>query len=334
MYSKIILISLFAVSNFCCGISSSSQDKNETLIDSSSHIAVSPDTTGGIVYFSFDNAVSWQNKSNGLPPGINLTDIAASGDDLIAATKQHGLFMFNNTRNSWSNVMSPKQVKNIIDAVIVFKDNIFIGTEGGGVFASMNQGNNWLEYNKGLSNLTIRRMVIIDDSLFIGTNDGLYVFNEKKKEWVSKFNGGFLQVNGITQLSNDLFIGTNKGVYKSTRPYNSWVRVLPDKSVHNIAVGNGNVYALAYNELFTSPDKGITWRSIQQGLPKNLYSFHLIQKDGKLFIGQWDGVYEGNGKGNWKSFSKGLPGKFPATELVNYNQIIVAASSGWVSTNK
>ena len=230
--------------------------------------------------------------------------------------------------------MSPKQVKNTIDAVIVFRDNIFIGTEGGGVFASMDQGNTWLAYNKGLTNLTTRRMTIIDDSLFIGTNDGLYIFNEKKKEWIPKFNSDVLQVNGIAQLDNDLFIGTNKGAYKSAKPYNNWTQVLLDRSLHNIAAGNGKIYALAYNELFTSTDKGATWRSTQQGLPKNLYSFQLKQKDGRLFIGQWDGVYEGNGTQTWRLSSKGLPVKFPATELVIYNEIIVAASSGWVKENR
>ncbi|MES2646443.1 MAG: hypothetical protein V4717_06175 [Bacteroidota bacterium] len=287
------------------------------------------DSTSGIIYTSADDGLTWQNKSKGLPDGINLTDFTAWDEDLIAATKEHGLFIYNSHTGAWSNVIAPQQVKYSIDVVIVFNNNIFIGTQDGGVIMSADNGVNWKEYNKGLLNRTIRRFAIINDSLYAGTNEGLYVLNEKKKEWLLKFTEGALQVNGISALHNDIFIGTNKGVYKSGKPYVKWQQVLREKSLHNIAVENNTVFAMVYNELFVSADQGATWRTGQNGMPANKYSFHVKQKSGRLFIAQWDGVYAGNGINKWQLSVKGMPHNFPVTELVVFKNNLVAASSVW-----
>jgi hypothetical protein len=199
---------------------------------------------------------------------------------------------------------------------------------------SADNGINWKEYNKGLLNTTIRRFAILNDSLFVGTNEGLFVLNQKTKEWVPKFTNGPLQVNGMATLGDEMFIGTNQGIYKSEKPFNNWKMILPEKSVHNIAVEKNQIFAMLYNELFVSTDHGNSWKNDQNGMPAHKYAFQVKQKNDKFFAAQWDGVYYRNNTGNWKLFEQGLPKKFAVTELVVYKDKLVAAGSNWSNENK
>ena len=102
---------------------------------------------------------------------------------------------------------------------------------------------------------------------------------------------------------------------------------MPGHSLHNMAADDHAVYALAYNELFVSADKGQSWQSLQAGLPEKLYTFQRRPKGNRLFAGQWDGVYKNDGNGPWIKSSRGLPEKFSATELIRSGNMLVTASS-------
>jgi len=284
------------------------------------------DTNKGIIYFSFDNGATWEDKSKGLPANINLTELAAGSEILAASTKQHGIFIYDFQKNNWSNTLTNPATSKNIAALNIHKGKIYIGTQEDGIFITSDNGKSWIMYNKGLQNLTIRRIAIIDNELFVGTNGGLYSLNEQENKWDFEF-GHMLQVNGITLFDGDIYIGTNQGVYKSNKQFRNWKQILTNISLHNISSDSQHVYALAYNELFSSADKGVSWRSIQQGLPKGLYTFQLRQKDDNVFIGQWDGVYKKGELNKWTHTSKGIPGKFSVTELVIYKDIIIAGSS-------
>ncbi len=287
----------------------------------------------GIVYFSFDNALTWQNKSEGLPRDITLTDIAVSSSNIFASTKQNGIFIYDFQTNRWNNTVTKPETSKDVDVIGFYKGEIILGTGGDGIFVSIDNGKTWSSHNKGIENLTIRRITVIGGKVFIGTNGGLYSLNAMDNKWELEFGHHALQVNGITTFDDDVYIGTNEGVYKSNKQNKDWKQSMQDVSLHNISSDSKNVYALAYNELFSSADKGETWINIQKGLPKNLYTFQLREKEEHILIGQWDGVYKREGTSNWILVNKGLPKKFPATDLIIFNDILVVSSSGWV-TNK
>ena len=285
------------------------------------------DTFKGLIYFSFDNGATWEDKSNGLPGDINLTDLAVAGELLVASSKQHGIFIYDFQKNSWNNTLAKPATTKNIDVLNIHQGKIYIGTQEEGIFITSDNGKSWQMNNNGLQNLTIRRITIIDNKIFVGTNAGLYSFNEQENKWDFEFGYSMLQVNGITDFDGEIYIGTNQGVYKSSKQFRNWKQTMTNISLHNISSDNQHVYALAYNELFSSADKGDTWRSVQAGLPKGLYTFQLRQKGDNIFIGQWDGVYKKRGLNKWTHTSKGIPGKFSVTELVIYKNIIIAGSS-------
>jgi ligand-binding sensor domain-containing protein len=304
--------------------SKNSEVRSDTIVS-----AKSVDAASGIVYFSFDNALSWQNKSEGLPQGITLTDLAVSNDYVFASTKQHGIFIYDFQTNLWTNTLTQPETNNDLNAIGFHEGELMVGTGGDGIFVSKDNGKTWSSNSRGLGNLTIRRITSIGNAIFIGTNGGLYSRNENK--WQLEFGHNTLQVNGITTLDGDFYIGTNEGVYKLSAQDKKWKQVLSKMSLHNISSDSKNVYALTYSELFYSGDKGKTWVSDQNGLPKNLYSFQLKEKGKNIFVAQWDGVYKRERANKWISTSKGLPKKFPVTDLVIFNDILIASSSGWIT---
>jgi ligand-binding sensor domain-containing protein len=281
----------------------------------------------GIVYFSFDNGKTWENRSRGLPDNIFLSDIAVSNDFLALATKQNGIFTFNFSAEVWQAVKSFPTEDDEINALYVHKNTLLAGTKSNGIFISSDQGATWADNNAGLQNKTIRKLMVIGDIVYAGTNGGLYVFNPLTKKWKLEYGHAALQVNGIRELNGEIFIGTNQGAFRKKKM--EWKPVMTNRSLHNIGSDRNNIYALTYSELFISSDQGATWRSDQKGMPDGMYTFQVTEKDNTVLAGQWDGVYIKTATQGWKLSNKGLPSNFPILEIVCTPNFIVAGSSQW-----
>ena len=285
----------------------------------------------GVIYFSLDTGRNWMNASKGLPQkvSIGLGGISTSSDLLGVATKDNGIYLFDFKERVWLTIPTDQEMlKSNIGAMIFYKNDIYIGTQYGGVFFSNNKGKSWHSRNTGLGNLTIRRFTEIDGKLYVGTNDGLYSYNALLNEWYLEYGQNSLQVNGITAFDGTIFIATNQGAIKFEIQTKTWRKVIYNQSLHNINAVDRTIYAMTYNELFSSEDMGETWQSDQQGLPRELYTFNVIEYANMLFAGQWDGVYrKTNSDQDWKLSSTGLPPKFAASNLTAYNGILVITTS-------
>jgi len=288
-----------------------------------------PNTGKGIVYFSFDNGKTWENKSKGLPDNIFLSDIAVGDDVLGLTTKQNGIFIFDFAAHEWKGTKTIPMENDEINALYFYQSKIFAGTKNSGIFISSDKGSHWTVYNEGLKNMTIRKFIVIDNKFYAGTNGGLYVFDELFKRWKLEYGHNSLQVNGIKELDGEIYIGTNQGAYKKKKNEKEWKQIMPGRSLHNISSDRRNMYALTYNELFISSDRGNSWHSDQKGMPAGMYSFQVIEKGNTVLAGQWDGVYVKTDSQGWKLSNKGLPFNFPVLELVITTDIIVAGSSQW-----
>lgn len=282
-------------------------------------------TPGGIVYFSSDNGNSWQNKSAGLPKGVFLTDIAPGNGRLAISTKQNGLFFYDPASSQWK-ALGQKPTAKDVDALALYNHRYFAGTHGDGVFAS-HDGTNWKMTNQGLSNLVIRKLDQINQTLFAATNNGLYRFDAAKELWEKEFTNDGMQVNAVIEFNGRLHIATNRGAFR--KEGGAWKEILGARALHNIGSANGELYAMVYNELFVLSADAKTWQSAQKGMADGLYTFEVKQSGTSVLAAQWDGVYKLGDQGSWKLHSAGLPEKFAVTELENANGFMVAASSGW-----
>ena len=284
-----------------------------------------------IIYFSTDNGITWEDRSMGLPPktSIGLGGVAVSTTLLGVATKENGVYLFKFQDNIWTKIPTDHLIiKNNIGAMTFHQGKIFVGTQFGGVFFSADNGKNWINLNTGLDNLTVRKLVEIDNRLYAGTNAGLYSYNEPKQKWELEYGNNSLQVNGITEYKGSIYIGTNQGAFATLKNQKDWKQLLADYSLHNIGSDENTIYAMTYNELFSSADNGNTWQSQQYGLPKDLYTFNVVKNANTIFAAQWNGIYyKTNSNEIWKLAGKGIPENYAINNLNSFNGILIAITS-------
>ena len=328
-----VTIILFLAVLCSCNRQVRNTTEKESKKDSASSIVHNnPDvTTDGIVFFSLDNGVTWENKSKGLPDTISLGlgAIAVSENSLAIATKEMGVYLFDFQRDKWVHIPSDKRIIEGNPGPLAFYNgSIYIGTQKSGIFFSANHGKNWIMLNTGLATSTIRKLVEVDNTLYAGTNTGLYSYNDQEKKWELEYGNSILQVNGITGFDGNIYIGTTQGAFTALKGGKGWKQILANYTLHNISWADGNIYAMTYNELLLSTDKGQSWQNIQKGLPAQLYTFNVIKNGNSVFAGQWDGVYrKNNALEIWKSYNNGLPDKLAITNMNLYKGIIVVSGS-------
>lgn len=329
----LIFIAFFSFGfNYNSGLKVSEPDK--TPKDSYSASDIKDEAKSGIIYFSTDNGNSWIDKSNGFPNGVFMTDIAVSDDLLGIATKNAGVFLYNFQKSKWEKIETKPDIDFNIDALFFFNNKIFAGTQNGGIYVSSDMGKTWNSLNKGLGNLTIRKLGAFHNKLYACTNGGLFSLNEKEDTWYLEYGSNGLQVNGITEFANEIYIGTNQGAFKSSDLSNNWKKLKINGALHNISSDENTLYAMVYNELFKSADKGNTWQSIQKGLPDKLYTFQVMKNDDVIFAGQWNGIYRMKNSGSplyingdWEFSSNGLPPEFAVTEMKIFKNMIIIGCS-------
>ena len=288
-------------------------------------------TTAGIVYFSFDNGLTWEDKSAGLSVNANigLGGVAGSANRLALVAKDSGLYFFDFEKNSWLKTPFSKQLMESNPGAITFyKGGVYIGTQHAGVFYSPDEGKNWIRKISGLTSLTVRKLTVIDGKLYAATNSGLYSFNEVRESWEHEYGDKTMQVNGVTGMDDVLYIASNQGAFASPKDRKSWRKVFANGALHNIGTDGSALYAMVYNELFSSTDNGKSWQNIQTGLPAQLYTFNAIRNGETVFAGQWDGVYRKDSPGEiWRRSGTGLPDGLAVTNLLVHEGIIVISGN-------
>jgi len=323
-----ILAIVLIISSSCIGQSNKNIETDQWAANSKNFI--DSEAENGIIYFSYDNGNTWLNASSGLPQNmsVGLGGVAVSGKLLGVATKEYGVYIYNLNDGTWYNIPTEKQIIDAnMGALIFYGNGIYIGTQYKGIFYSHDKGKTWTSQNSGLNNLSIRRFLEFENTLYVCTNDGFYSLNKDSNSWNLLYGHNSLQVNGATVFKGSYYIATSKGVYNKNKD-NNWRNVLPNHSIHNISSDDEQLYAMTYNELLLSSRDGIIWQSAQDGLPENLYTFNVLKQNHVVFAGQWDGVYSKKESGTkWELTGKGLPAGFAVTNLKSFDGILVATAS-------
>lgn len=181
------------------------------------------------VFRSADNGATWSARSNGL--GNLLTSgIIYSAGNLIVATPT-GAFRSADHGDNWESAgLEQKDVR----CVGVVQGVLLAGTNGEGIYRSVDLGRTWVAANTGLTSLNFRAIETKGTTLFAA--------------------GG---------------IGT--GVFRSTDQGLSWTLLangLPSSSYRGFASNSQLIVAGSFGAgVFYSTNNGDTWTAINQGLP-------------------------------------------------------------------
>jgi hypothetical protein len=177
---------------------------------------------------------------------------------------------------------------------------LFVGTYGGGVFRSTNNGTSWTEVNTGLTNQLINAFAIIDTVLFTGTyGGGVFRSSNYGASW-SSVNSGLsvpyvlCLVSSPARTSVDgekfwnLFSGTYYGgVFLSTDNGANWTAVnsgLTHPFVGALGASTGEpggtkLFAGTLSGIFLSTNDGVSWTAANSGVTNGYINTFAFSHD-------------------------------------------------------
>lgn len=105
---------------------------------------------------------------------------------------------------------------------LIIKDNMLIAGANDGIYISATTKDSWTKSNTGLNNLRIRKLFTINNTIYAGTENGVHLSVNNGSSWTSKGPSGGYYVYSFVYKNNTLYAGTNGGVIISTNNGNSW----------------------------------------------------------------------------------------------------------------
>ncbi len=229
--------------------------------------------TNSGVFRSYDNGQSWKEANTGITPIIDL-----------------------------AGVFEPPPIL----ALASIGDTLFAGTNGAGVFVSIDSGTSWTAADSGLSSLSSIYDFALspngtgDTNIYAAAPDfGIFASSDRGKTW-SQVDSGLTNFefyaiaagkifNGITNAPA-LFLGTVGGVFVSTNEGTSWRATNLTTSIYTLATMDSTVFAAGNGFVYRSTDRGETWTPDSIGLPPaaNREVYALSVSGSNLFAGVWD----------------------------------------------
>lgn len=126
------------------------------------------------IYFSSNYGGGWTHLNNGVTTSTIINSLAISGSNIFAGTWDT-VFLSTNNGGNWTAVNNGLPSSGfIVSSFAISGNNVFAGTWGNGIFLSTNNGSSWAAVNAGLTNDTIRSLTICGDTLFAGSNSGVW----------------------------------------------------------------------------------------------------------------------------------------------------------------
>jgi len=210
------------------------------------------------------------------------------------------IFTINIANAQWQQTNGP--CGGYVMALAIIGNNVFAGTDGGGVYKSMNNGANWDAMNIGLGNDNVTTFVVSDSNLYAGTFNGVFLKTINGTNWISDNNGLTNDVmnNPIFSLAvsgANMYAVSESGLYKSNNWGIDWT-LIPEfgNIVYQAVTFSGtNVFTSQYNVgIQFSTDNGVSWDSINKGLPIPATVNPLAANGTNVFVGTDSGVYKLN----------------------------------------
>jgi photosystem II stability/assembly factor-like uncharacterized protein len=152
-----------------------------------------------------------------------------------------------------------------IDQSISNPDELFIGTESGGVYRSVDKGQHWMLVSQGLVIYSVNAIAINpanENEVIFGASGLIYKTTDGGSTWYPTGSQAFQNSNVNTwQIeynpvnTNIVYAACDKGFYRTTDGGTNWNQILPNESMSlAIKPGDANtVYALQYNNSSQSP---------------------------------------------------------------------------------
>lgn len=264
----------------------------------------------------------WQNYSEGivgsfLAPSVNNI---AFNDTNIFVGSGNGFF-----RASTNNYIWNGPTVNHIERVFYTHNTLFGLTEIWGIFSSGDNGLNWSEINSGLPEYyneisyfpKTNLLFEYNDTLFLGTSNGLFKSGINKINWIETGFNNRANINSYVIDEDDIYIGTTEnGIYKSVDKGVTWEEAnngLQGIYVGSLTVWHKYIFAGTEQNIFYSDNKGVTWNILGEGFPSKQVGTSIYVTDSAVYAAS-------HSKGLWELTN---PFKYNSIDLVTADRISI-----------
>ena len=197
-------------------------------------------------YRSSDNGATWVSKSSG------LTNLLGGGILKVGTRLFYvgptGVFMSTDQGDNWNAAGLPTIDVRCIAAI---NDTLFVGTNGAGIYKSIDWGVNWATINNGLgASVNFRALESKGNTLFAGgpTGTGVYRSTDFGSNW-TLLGGGLVSgsYRGFASNSQLIVAGSwGSGVFYSTDNGNNWTTIntgLTDLTIFDLELNDNYIIA-------------------------------------------------------------------------------------------
>lgn len=232
----------------------------------------------------------------------------------------------------------------VINTLLVNGATLLAGTNGGGVFRSTDNGQNWMPTN--LTDRNVQSLAASGTSLFAaGYGAGVFRSTNQGERWDPVNSFPTLLVNTLSVSGSSIFAGTEyQGVFRSTDQGQTWVAVsrgLPRVAngdvtpIVGFAGGGANLFVITKHGVFRSTDDGDNWTPAGP-IPGNPNVYTLVFSGSSLFAGTGGGgVFRSSDNGQtWIPVNSGLESRVAHALVVSGANLFAATDNGvHVSSN-
>ncbi len=307
----------------------------------------------GVYRISGDNSGWIHMKGSTKVNGYSKMPIA-EWDEKLYITTFRGIYRSIDNGVNWKVVSSIPKGRSV--ELIINQEGFFLANEDS-VFHTVGPGQPWRPLNDGLENKEITSMSSIGNTLFVGTEDGLYRL--KAQTW-HRLNADNIKSEVTMEVfKNKLYVATvnrdkfvpktldviegmltknsmNWKIFRSDDLGDSWENITPKSSNPlirslelNMFVSGETVLVIGFRQTFRSRDGGKSWTNL--GRVKDADGFSdspVIAINENTFYKQgWYNLERSiDGGESWQKFMKGIVGS-DIQDLVSYNNRLYAKTA-------
>ena len=274
-------------------------------------------TPKGTIYASTDTGIyrlpmgeiTWARANANLPAHMGSMSMTTYKDTLYIVSTDK-IFASSDDGETWHAVCSRPKGRAvglvITDAPQFTRPRpgitMYLALRSQGVFQSTAGGTEWNLLNEGLTSKRIYAVVAIENTVFVGTNEGLYRLNAGA--WQELSVGGSKTTQLFENSEDETLANTDSGSYRLSSGIWEQVPVAFVKAIHSLVAFENNLYVgmgpdlsmwaksksdlgiivdinSVQGRVFHSADLGDSWTEIT---PKNEPLFFTVPTDIKLLV--------------------------------------------------
>ncbi|MEM6298480.1 MAG: hypothetical protein AAF740_07320 [Bacteroidota bacterium] len=299
MHHKLIILLVVTQCLFGC-----QERKNLAMLD----LIPSSDQTEEIkerfpILVSEDYGETWKPITKELPADMQASFVEQKENKLVLATDNLTLFMSMADQSKWVSIGDHLPNKKI-NALHVSGKNIYVGVYRRGIFVTKDEGMTWKPLNYDLQSLDVQSILKLEEQLFIGTDEGVFILEDNMKSWKkTKLDA---QVVSLYSYNKRIVARTNQGTSISNNSGENWNWIRQEGAVHYTHNIEERIIELLLNgDVVYSDDWGESWKQTYYEPRAESYVYEIVEAGTYQLMSNNYGILRSSDKGvTWEHIFK------------------------------